>query len=354
MANLPLRLRSRAMIFWMPLAIVLLVGFILTWIGSTRFIVPKRRPLEDRHHELLANPAEFGLDLEPISVKLRDGVVLDAIVATRAEEMGAAEKTRAMEARLVDAGILPPAGRRGTIFLLHGRGGRKENLLWVAKRFVAADFRCVVYDARAHGASGGKYCSFGLREKRDFPEVISTVEKRLRDAGESLGPIGAFGNSLGASVILQTLPDLPQVRAVVTVAPFASLEEIVTRSANRGLHPVLPDFLIHVSMRLGGWRAGFDPLAIRPEDDVPRSDIPIYLMHGLLDEVIPAEHSLRILRAAKGREIVWREIPDAYHSNVLAEGGDDHYQEMVEFFVRHLEAPQTISPPSSLTIEGSE
>lgn len=354
MRKFPLCFRRAVMLFFFPLALLLLAASVATWIGSTRFVVPKRRSLEARHHELLENPAEFGLDLEPVPVSLRDGTILDAIVATRAAKMGLAEKTRAMEARLVDEGILPPAGRRGTIFLLHGRGGRKENLLWVAKRFVAADFRCVVYDARAHGSSEGKFCTFGFRESKDLAEVIEQVEKKLAEKGETAGPIGVFGNSLGASVILQSLPELPNIRAAVTVAPFASLEEVVTRSANRGLHPAFPDFLIYASMRLGGWRAGFDPRSIRPEKCVADSRVPIYLMHGMKDEVIPVEHSLRILRAAGRRELVWREIPTAYHSNVLAEGGDDHYQEMTEFFIRHLEGDSMRESPGVLTVEDSE
>jgi hypothetical protein len=67
----PRRLRRN----WMTIALwltgpVALAGFVFLWIGSSRFIIPKRRPLEDRHHQLLAAPAEFGLELEPIAVTL--------------------------------------------------------------------------------------------------------------------------------------------------------------------------------------------------------------------------------------------------------------------------------------------
>jgi alpha-beta hydrolase superfamily lysophospholipase len=351
----PRRLRRN----WMTIALwltgpVALAGFVFLWIGSSRFIIPKRRPLEDRHHQLLAAPAEFGLELEPIAVKLPDGVVLQTILATRADPMGFAEKTRHMESRLVEAGVIPPSGGRGTIVLLHGRGGLKENMLSVAQRFVAADFRCLVYDARAHGQSGGRFCTFGKKETEDLSFLLSNLESILSARGESAGPFGVFGNSLGAAVILQALSTNPKIEAAVTVAPFAELPEIVIRSSHRTIHPSLPEFLIRGPMKLGGWRAGFDPSSIVPSNAVAGVEVPIYLMHGMKDEVIPPSHSLRILDSLGSKEKVWREIPEGYHSNVLAEGGDDHYQEMIEFFIRHLEPTAGSPGGNSLTDRGSQ
>lgn len=351
----PRRLRRN----WMTIAICLvggtvLAGFVFLWIGSSRFIIPKRRPLEDRHHQLLAAPAEFGMELEPVAVTLPDGVVLQTIVATRANPMGLAGTTRHMEARLVEAGIIPPSKGRGTIVLLHGRGGLKENMLSVAQRLVAADFRCLVYDARAHGQSEGTFCTFGKRETEDLSFLLSHFESLLSARGESAGPFGVFGNSLGAAVILQALSTNPKIEAAVTVAPFAELKEIVIRSSHRTIHPSLPEFLIRGSMKLGGWRAGFDPSSIIPSDGLADVDVPIYLMHGMKDEVIPPSHSLRILDSIGSTEKVWREIPEGYHSNVLAKGGDDHYQEMIEFFIRHLEPAAGSPAGDSLTAGDSQ
>ncbi|MDF1825883.1 MAG: alpha/beta fold hydrolase [Verrucomicrobiales bacterium] len=315
-------------------AIALVIAVI--WLGSSRFIIPKRRALEPRHRELLANPAEFGLSLEPIELQSCDGFTLQGIIATRSLTPGRAVRTRAMQQRLNAQHIPTPAKPRGTIFLLHGRGGRKEDMLSIAQRLVAADFRCVVYDARAHGTSKGKYCTFGTKEVPDLESAITQIESHLEEKGESSGPVALFGNSLGAAVSIQSLALEEPPFAVFAAAPFANLPEIVIRSGRRMIHPKLPDWVTLCSMKTGAWRAGFDPFHILPETIVKKSGTPLFVTHGSRDGVIPLEHGRRIYEGAATLHKVWREFPDAFHNDVLAVGGDDLYEEMVMFYLRHL------------------
>lgn len=322
------------------LILFVLLGFALflvaTWIGSNRFIIPKRRALEPRHHELLSNPAEFGLTLEPFDVQTGDGFALRGFIATRALNPGRAIRTREMRKRIDSRNVPVLKSTRGTIFLLHGRGGRKEDMLSIAQRFVAADFRCVVYDARAHGKSEGRYCTFGAKEVGDLQSAIDQVSAHLMKRGESSGPVALFGNSLGAAVSLQSLALETKPFAVVATAPFADLEEIVIRSGRRMIHPKLPDWITRSSMKAGGWRAGFDPFQVSPENIVANSTTPLFVIHGSLDGVIPVEHGQRIFDKSATLKKIWREVPDAYHGDVLMTGGDDLYEEMVLFYLGHL------------------
>ncbi len=234
---------------------------------------------------------------------------------------------------------LPPPPH-GTIVLLHGRGGIKENMLWVAQRFVAADFRCIVYDARAHGQSEGRHCTFGKMEVGDLAAVLFHYETLLGNRGENLGPVGAFGNSLGAAVALQSMDspweDAPEVKAVVAVAPFASLSPIIVSAARKKIHRYLPKPLILASMRVGGWRAQFDPISISPISSAKKSVTPLFLAHGRLDGVIPVDHSHRIRKQAQASPLIWKEVETGCHGNVLGEGGDDLYEQMIHFLLEHL------------------
>ncbi|MGD1979826.1 MAG: alpha/beta fold hydrolase [Akkermansiaceae bacterium] len=315
----------------------------ILWFGSSFLIQPQRRPLEARHYELLEGPEEFGLSLESHTVVTSDGTRLDTLLATRSLTPGKATRTRGMTERLRNQGFISHSTPRGTLVLLHGRGGIKENLLYVAQRFVAADFRCIVYDARAHGKSTGAYCTFGKREVQDLEAVLSYYRNRLGERDERIGPVGAFGNSLGAAVVLQSLEnfssDSPRIEAAVAVAPFASLPEIVVNAGQKKIHRHLPPELIHASMHLGGWRAGFRPFSISPLASTARSRTPLFLTHGRLDGVIPIQHSHQIRDASQASPLVWREVPDGYHSNVLATGGDDLYEEMLLFYLENLGAP---------------
>lgn len=322
--------------FW-----IVVVGIILAltatvvgiWLGARHLIVPHRRPLEERHYAVYATPSDFGLELEFADVETTDGHALKTILATRAPAMGPAERTRRMDERLRAKGIKRTGNPRGTIILLHGRGGLKENMLTVAQRFVAADFRCITFDARAHGESGGTFCTFGKKEIDDLSRVLDFYETHLSNNGESLGPVCAFGNSLGATIALLALNREKRIVAAAAAAPFADLTEVVTLSGRKMVHPKLPQWLMDASMRVGGWRADFDPFAISPLPEVALSTTPLLLAHGTLDTVIPIDHSHRIRDTSISTPLIWKEIPTAYHYNILAEGGDELYQQMLEFFV---------------------
>ena len=135
---------GKAMALFLALGSIFTAAVLLAflWVGSGWFIVPKRRPLEPRHNEVLKRPSDFGMELEEVDIVLADGVSLHSYIATRSQAPGVAEKTREMSRRLHARGIEIGEESRGTVYLLHGRGGRKEDLLWVAKRLVAANLRC--------------------------------------------------------------------------------------------------------------------------------------------------------------------------------------------------------------------
>lgn len=310
------------------LAIVGLLGFL--WISSSFLLTPNRHELEPRHLAMLAQPAEYGLDLEPFRVETTDGTGLAAVLVTRADHPGKAEKSRRMAALLGVPFSGPAPTPRGTVFLLHGRSGKKEDMLAVAERFVAADYRCLVYDARCHGESDGENCTFGYAERGDFQAVLDQTLALLASRGEPPGQLCAVGISLGASVLLQSLPDEPRLSSVVAVAPFATLPDVINHSARRNIYRHIPLWLIAGTMRTGGLRAGFDPFQVSPLHGVERSTRPIFFVHGELDEVIPVEHTRRLHAAAAGPKKL-RLIPDGNHGNVLAKGGDDLYHEMIEF-----------------------
>lgn len=346
MKTFSFRAVCKAMMFSLAIGFGLLAvtAAVFIWLGSNWFIVPKRRPLEPRHHQVLANPSEYGMELEPIEIETEDGIVLQSYLATLAGSPGTAEKTREMSRRLAARGISVEKEPTGTVYLLHGRGGRKEDLLWVAKRLVAANLRCVVYDARAHGKSGGEYCTFGKKEIGDFASVIDHYESMFIRRGERPGPVFAFGNSLGAAVVLQSLPVENRISAAVAVAPFANLEEIVVRSARYKIHENVPSALVYTAMQLGGFRAGFNPLFTDPIHQVGQSQTPLFLVHGTNDLLIPIEHSRRISQVAPSGVAKLREIPDAHHYDVLAEGGDDLYEEIILFYLSAKNrSPESIS-----------
>ena len=320
--------------FWIgSLGVGLAIFCSIGWIGSEKFLVPPRRALEPRHQSVLENPAAFGLELgETFSVTAPDGVELKARLISPAANPGEAVKTRRMRERLN-----VPHDVSATVVMLHGRGGIKEDAFPVAERFVAAGFACLVFDARAHGVSGGEFTTYGAREVEDLRAVINAAEDHY--GKETLGSLVGFGISLGAAVLLQALPEESRLEAAVLVSPFAELETVIHRAVENVVDSRMPALLPGLVMKFGGLRGGFAPSKIRPVDQAKTIGVPIMIVHAEDDRVIPPLQSRRVLDALPAREQAhrWRSVEDANHGNVLARGGDDLYQEMIEFWLKSVD-----------------
>jgi pimeloyl-ACP methyl ester carboxylesterase len=186
---------------------------------------------------------------------------------------------------------------RGTIFVLHGIRDAKESVLAWARMLAACGYRAVLVDLRGHGRSTGELLSYGIQESRDLVQVLDALEKeRAID-----GPVGVMGHSYGAATAIQWAARDARVGAVVAVASFAGLREVV--AGYGGIH--LPASLIERALSRVVIRGGFHPDEASPASAIRRTDAAVLLVHGRADRQVPAWHSERI-RAARpdGTELV--------------------------------------------------
>ena len=61
------------------------------------------------------------------------------------------------------------------------------------------------------------------------------------------------------------------------------------------------------------------------------------VVHGQLDTMIPPAHGQRVFAAIGDDRKIWRSVAGAQHGNVLMQGGDDLYEQMVRFYLAALE-----------------
>lgn len=203
----------------------------------------------------------------------------------------------------LSAWILDPkseerAAPRGTILLLHGIRDGKRSMLGLARTFAAAGWRAVALDLRGHGRSSGEWLTFGVTESSDLSKVADALEVR----GLVAGGVGAFGHSYGGAVAIQWAAVDPRVKAVVAVAAFTSLREVVPRYLRRYLPLVgasISRARIDEVIERAGSLAGFDPSAASPLEAIARTRAPVLLVHGRDDRKIPCRHS-EALHAAAG------------------------------------------------------
>ena len=332
------RLRRVFRVFAVLLLVLFAVAFAGTgWWGSARLVSPQRRALQDYHREILARPAEFGIEVAPFTAVDRTPCLL----VTGTLEPGKAEKGRIVRDELRRRGVaLPPWGAQlGTIVMFYGHSGRKEDHLPICERFCAAGFRCLLLDIPGQGDHPGTFGTFGLNESKLAAQVLAEAAARFNF---SPSPACLFGVSQGGAIALQTAAREPSKwTAVASVATFASLDRPVLRSAEvllpEQLHFCCP--VAAISVGCGAkLRAGYWPADVRPVEAAAKLNLPVMIAHGDRDLYIGIEQAHEIFAAVPDRRKQFRVVTGGDHNRVLATGSHALYADLCQFFLKSLEA----------------
>lgn len=167
----------------------------------------------------------------------------------------------------------------------------------------------LLVDQRAHGESGGRTITFGVRERLDCLAWVQYVCDRF--GGET--PVILSGISMGATTVLMASElELPKnVAAIIADCPFSSPQAIIRKVCKTDMH--LPAaaamFFVRLAARLFG-RFRLD--AADAVDAIRHTNIPILLLHGEADSFVPCEMSGEIRQAAAG-PVVRATFPGADH-----------------------------------------
>ena len=183
----------------------------------------------------------------------------------------------------------------------------------------------IVVDQRSHGQSSGNVITFGIKERKDCLRWIEyTIERFGKDV-----PIILSGLSMGAATILMAADlNLPgNVKGIIADCPYSSPKEIIMKVAKQ-MH--FPPRLMLPFVWLGGFLFGqfnlFESSAI---EAIKNCDIPILILHGDADELVPFEMSQAMLSsgakditlesfAGAGHGLSYIIIPDKYEKAVLS------------------------------------
>lgn len=187
-----------------------------------------------------------------------------------------------------------PAGEAvGTVLLLHGYGGCRDELLPVAEVFLDRDLRVVLLDQRGAGDSDGRFTTLGYREAEDVAAVARSVRS------QHAGPLVAYGFSMGAVAALGAAGrENAHLDGVIAEAPYASLVDTVgQRFEILGL-PATPGAQLLTFW--GSVWAGFWAFDLRPVDDAEGIDVPTLVMSGALDRRAPPTDGAAIVARLGG------------------------------------------------------
>jgi len=236
-------------------------------------------------------------------------------------------------ARLVAWHFKPPfRNPRGVVMLLHGVSATRAEMLPYARFLIENGFEVLAPDARGHGASGGSSISFGAREVDDLRRWTGWCDRNLPGS-----PIYAIGTSMGAAILLQALGEGAPVRAAVAEASFRDFRSIANFRIGRSIgvgEPVAQ--YVFWPLRAGAFayarsRYGIDLDSVSPLKAMPKIRVPLLLIHGTLDNSIPASHSQALKAAAPESTVLW-EIPNGGHCTALGMSGGEYERRVLALF----------------------
>jgi len=219
---------------------------------------------------------------------------------------------------------------KSIIVFVHGIGGCKEHFLNLSKKLSEIGIESILIDSRAHGKSGGKFCTYGYKEKVDISTVIDFVKKKNNTI-----PIGIWGNSMGGAIAIQALEYDKRIEFGIIESTFTSLEEIVydyqkSNSYGIGLKP-----LCNIALNEAGKLAEFNPDLVSPITSVKQIEQPILIAHGDKDKNIKFEYGKLLFENLKSKDKKFITIKNGGHFDLSQKGGDKYKKNIMDFLIKH-------------------
>jgi fermentation-respiration switch protein FrsA (DUF1100 family) len=220
---------------------------------------------------------------------------------------------RAEELRLESRGAtlhgwwLPLDGARRNVLVCNGNAGNVSYRLERARMMQRQlGVGVLLFDYRGFGESTGSPDEAGTYED------ARAAYAALRARGLAPEQLVLFGESLGAAVAAQLALER-EAAGLVLESPFASIPEMA-----RAVYPFLPPVGRLIRTR-------YDTLA-----KLPRLRMPLLVLHGARDEIVPIAQGRRVFAAAPEPKRFF-EIPGAGHNDTYLSGGEEYWRVWREF-----------------------
>jgi uncharacterized protein len=221
--------------------------------------------------------------------------------------------------------VISPPQPRGTVVLFHGmRNNRSQTLPRIAFLFEAG-YRCVAFDHRGHGVSGGNISSFGYFESRDVEAVLDYVGNRWPNEFCS-----ALGISMGAAALCFAADRANRLNGCI----LESLYHDVASAFDNRIGTKFPSWFRRFSSGVI-WaterRLGIKLAQVTPADHIGRlGPVPLLLLTGSADAHAPPADAERLERRCAGpRQLA--QIEGADHTNLCTKNGAEYQRLVLEF-----------------------
>jgi uncharacterized protein len=217
-----------------------------------------------------------------------------------------------------------PGGK--AVILAHGYKGSSEQMPGITKYYYDQGFDILKPDARGHGLSEGDYIGYGWHDRKDYVKW----SQFLVDHKEA-ETIFLHGFSMGAATVLmasgENLPE--QVKGVIADSGYTTVQEELSHQLKYLYN--LPAFpVMQVTSAVTKIKAGYTFSEASAIGSVERNQLPLFIIHGDQDQLVPTEMGKRIYDKANSPKEIWI-VPGAGHTEAYTVA-EQEYQDKLKAF----------------------
>ncbi len=202
--------------------------------------------------------------------------------------------------------------RKGLVLYFHGNAGSLDGWKGVARDFNRLNYEVLIIDYRGYGKSTGTITEDGL-----YTDAQAAWDFALA-RGIAASDIVIYGRSIGTGPASELALRVKDARALVHETPFTSLLDIA--------NSIYPFLLPKLTLRFH----------FENDKKLPQLTMPMLLIHGTQDEVIPLSHSKELHELLKGRASL-AIIEGGTHNDL---GAFPAYEQALGDFLRAIEVSQ--------------
>jgi fermentation-respiration switch protein FrsA (DUF1100 family) len=195
----------------------------------------------------------------------------------------------------------PGQNASDVVLFCHGNAGNISHRLDNVRRLLAHGLAVFIFDYRGYGKSSGKPSESGL-----YRDGLAAYDYMIRKKGIQPEHIIPFGRSLGSAVAIEIALNRP-VKSLIIESPFTSTKGM----AKTMLLFSLFSFII--------------PAHYNNLGKIPQIAVPLLVMHGDRDDIVPFSMGEKIYQAARHPKF-FHAIRGAGHNDTYYVGGRAYFR----------------------------
>ncbi|MFB3167829.1 alpha/beta hydrolase [Neobacillus sp. 179-C4.2 HS] len=217
------------------------------------------------------------------------------------------------------------------VILAHGYKGSSEQMPGITKDYYDMGYDVLKPDARGHGMSEGTYIGYGWHDRKDYVDWINFLINEKKE-----NTVFLHGFSMGAATVLMTSGEnLPkEVKGIIADSGYTTVKAELSHQLKYLYH--LPAFpLMEVTSVITKIRAGYTFEEASALESVKKNKLPLFIIHGDQDELVPTEMGTEIYQAASSEKDLWI-VKGAGHTEAYTVAEEEYKRRLQNFLDRSI------------------